>query len=189
MVEYVSPEFETDIEISEHHSTQGGSIRASIRAQDENKDPIWGNVTVSVLDENYDIHPYKRCDDDDEEDDDEEESLTVASQTIAIDGHAIVDFQMADFVRFENTETREFTVMAEIIDEMTGRSEQIKRKVEVHKNALKIVIDKDVTDSLTKGGKYVVKVEHIEQPLITQLIRNISWFRYRFAIMTTHSFT
>lgn len=171
VVEYVSPKFETDIEMSEHYSAQDGSIRAIIRAQNENKEPIRGNVTVSVLDANYYIHPYKRCDDDDEEDDDgdddEGESLTVASQTIAIDGHAIADFRMTDFVRFENTETREFTVMAEIIDESTGRSVQIESVVKVHKNTLKIVIDKDVNDFLTKGCKYDVKVDHIEQPLNT----------------------
>lgn len=57
--------------------------------------------------------------------------------------------------------------MAEIIDESTGRSVQIESVVKAHKNALKIVIDKDVNDFLTKGCKYDVKVDHIEQPLNT----------------------
>lgn len=166
MVEFVPPKFEADIEIYEHYSAQDGSIRAIIRAQDENKEPIRGKVTVSVLDKNYYIYGHKpyECDDEhsDDEDSDEGESLTVASQTSAIDGHAIVDFQMADIEQFENTEARELTVMAEIIDESTGRSEQIERVVHVHKNAVKIVIDKDVNEFLAKGCKYHVKVKHTE---------------------------
>lgn len=115
-----------------------------------------------------------------DEEDDDFDSVTVASKTSTLNGHAIVVFRMVDFVRFgdrkrrydltEGTERKQFTVKGEIIDELTGCSEIIERVIHVHKDPFQIKIDKDVFEYLAKGSKCDVKVCGSYQPIINRPI-------------------
>lgn len=139
MAEYVLPTFEVQIDSSDEFTLEDESVRAIIRAKYTDGKALRGTATVAIIEESYE---YDRSASQSDESDE-----PLAAKTIALDGRGLIEFDIKNELKLDRNElseffySRDFIVMTEVTETLTGLSQSAVKLITIHKDSYDINID------------------------------------------------
>lgn len=134
------PKFEVVIESENIVSLRDEKVPVVVRAKYTHGKPLKGKATICVSEEEqfgYRFHTISETDDGDN---------ALVKKIIDIDGSGEISFDIANDLKFESTEYcdfKNFEIRAEVVEHLTGLSQNAKTNVKIFKNTFDVTTDLD----------------------------------------------